>query len=186
MNLARVFCFLIILGSSAVATFGQTDPVIYTKDPDCTGTPLALTSNTLSVDYATQAFPFCFQNDTGSNVYQLDLVFSEVPAATNFECFTDIWTDCSQSSVTNIVDGTLTVTFDMFDQPIAMPSAPQPCFSNDGTGGDCPGFLGISAEAQTTQTPIINETPEPNSIILFGSGLVLFFAGAKLRLRART
>ena len=191
MKLARVFCFLIILGSSAVATFAQTpvDPVVYTKhggDPTCGGAPppFSLTTNTLTLNYGTATFPFDFQNCTGSNLYQMDLVFTNVPSGTNFECFTDIWTDCTQSSV--ISGSFLTVTFDMFDQPITMPSSPQPCFSNDGVGANCPGFLTPNELADTTVTPTINDTPEPNSIILFGSGLLLVFVGAKLRVRART
>jgi len=187
MKLARAFAFLIILGSTAVAAHAQTgtDPVIYTKDPPICSSPTLLSTNTLSVDYSTNPFPLCFENNTANPFDSFDLVFTDVPTGTNFECFTNIWTDCTQSSVSSGLN-LLTVTFDMFDQPISMPTSPQPCFANDGTGGDCPGFLGADGVAQTTQTPTINETPEPNSIILFGSGLVLFFAGAKLRLRART
>jgi hypothetical protein len=185
MRSARVVCLLMILGISAVAAYAQTpvDPVIRTNsgppgDPACggSGQPICLTSSTLTEDYATAMFPISFVNDTGSDLFNLTLVFTDVPGGTMFQCFTNIWTDCSQSS-----SGT-TTTFTMVDDPA---KSSGPCDNNGSAGGTCPGFLGVMYEATTTSTPLTSETPEPDSIILFGTGLVALFVAGKRRLHSR-
>jgi hypothetical protein len=186
MKLARVFCFLIILGSSAVAAFAQTsvDPIVFTKDgPDIPcgagGEPTCFAGGTLSVDYLTTAFPLEFVYDGMENLYGMTLEFTDVPSGTMFECETNIWTDCSLSSTGTTWD------FSMFDDvpPAGLPAS---CNVNDGVGGQCPGFLAPNTEATSTVTPLTSETPEPGSIILFGTGLITLFGAAKRRFHART
>jgi PEP-CTERM motif len=190
MKLTRMFCLLILVGSVAIAAHAQTpvDPVIRTNssaaigppggDPPCggAGEPFCLDSDSLSVNYATATFPLDFVNNTGSNLYELILTFTNVPANTMFQCFTDIWTDCSQSS-----DGT-TTTFTMSDDPA---DSSGPCVNNGSAGGTCPGYLPPGYEAMTTKTPLTSETPEPESVILFGTGLIALFLGMKRRVRVR-
>jgi len=186
MKLARVFCFLVILGSSAVAAFAQTavDPIVYTKvggDPTCggAGNPMCFAGGTLSVDYLTTSFPLEFVYDGGGDLYSMTLEFTDVPSGTMFECETNIWTDCSYSA-----SGT---TWDFFMNDDVPPAGlPAPCNVNDGVGGECPGFLANNTEATSTLTPLITETPEPGSIILFGTGLISFLVAAKRRFHART
>jgi len=192
MRLTRLLCFLVILGSLAVAANAQTpvDPVIRTNstgfapgDPACGSTVSGvyyLCGNTLTEDYLTATFPIDFVNNNATNLTYLYLVFTDVPdgppgpPAPFFQCFTNIWTDCSYS-------GGPTTTFYMYDDPTVAPL----CQNNGNPGGDCPGFLAPGYEAQTTQTPLVSDIPEPDSIILFSTGLIALYVGTKRRIRSR-
>lgn len=191
MKLTRTFCLLILVGSVAIAANAQTpvDPIIKTNsalaiggggpgDPPCggAGQPFCLDSDTITVDFATATFPLDFVNNTGSNLDELILVFNDVPANTMFQCFTDIWESCTYGS-----DGS-TTTFTMSDDPSGSSGT---CINNNPPGGNCPGYLPPGYEAMTTKMPLTSETPEPESIILFGTGLIALCLGMRRRARSR-
>lgn len=185
MKFARILFSLVILGSLAVAAHAQTsvDPIIYTKlgpDPACggAGEPICLASNTLTVDYSTATFPISFVNNSGSSFDSFTLVFDDVPDGTSLECLTNIWGNCTFSATASTTGfETWTFTMDDFfgETPITAPN----CDANDGGGNVCPGFLGAGDEATTYSMPSVNDTPEPESIYLFGTGLILLVIGLK-------
>lgn len=203
-KLVYAACLVAALAISATMAQAQTDPIIATNrnDPSCTATPgiTDLTTDSTSIDYATWDGTFNFVNCTGSDMYSLDLTFTDVPSGTTFTCFTDIWANCSENA-TVTSPTTITETFTMNDlnpEPGGSPydpTSPVLCYASETPGSMCTGFLegddngpGDTPEgdgATTTATPFTFETPEPSSMILFGSGLILLFVGTKRRFYAR-
>lgn len=184
MRLARVFCFLVILGSSAVAAYADSDPIVltnyktdpFTCTPDST-TICIMSGDTATVtDYTSQTFPLTIVNVTGATLYNLVLVFDDVPDETSFECYTDIFADCTEGI--HIVGPT------EYDATFTMGGAGPPCTA--GGYPTCPGDLPNDFSASTTLQPDITEVPEPGTTILFATGLILIFLGMKLRSHART
>lgn len=214
MKLARLFCCLIIFGSSAIAANAQTpvdpktiisEPMKSGGDPPCggVGQPICITVNNsshplvepYSPTFAAD-FEYCPPDSSNCTVSptpktplltQFFLEFTNVPAGTQFGCQTNVWVDCGISTVPgtlNPVTNTETWEFDLAGGYMASP--PTNCNFNDGIGGKCPGFLAPGAALIITNIPLISETPEPDSIILFGTGLIAFFVAAKRRFHAQT
>jgi hypothetical protein len=176
MKLARAFCFLILFGSSAIVAYAQTpvDPLIQINgsfDPACGGggEPVCFAGGTLDEVYGS---PVDFVYDGVGDLYSMTLVFTSVPQPVFFECETNIWTNCSSEAVGS------TEVFDLYDTP-ADTGGP-PCFASGGS--TCPGYMIPDEEGDVTQTPLISDAPEPGSIFLFGTGLILFFVGTRRRL----
>jgi hypothetical protein len=182
MKLARLFCFLIILASSAVAAYAQTpvDPKVivnFANDPGtCTPGPTLICYDGVGPLVETFGSPETFQYTGASPLTILFLEFTFVPPLTAFQCSTNIWTDC---------------------ETLAGPYPPNVGIeleylgagANDGGGGTCGpcvGQLVSGDQASVTLTPTVSETPEPGSIILFATGLFSFFLASKRRAQART
>jgi hypothetical protein len=183
MRFARVFCFFVILGSSAAAAFAQTpvDPIARINlavDPACGGVsepecyngvgPLQFTySPTLDAEFVYDPA------NPSSLLTTLVLQYLGVPTGTNFVCQSDIWETCSQSDLGGgITQFTLT-------------GGPGPCQQNGGVSATCPGDVASMDGVTVTNTPVISETPEPAPIFLFGTGLLLIFVGTRRRTPAR-
>jgi hypothetical protein len=182
-KLAQVVCFLIILGSSAVAGYSQTatDPkavINAISDAACDSEPLGcITANSASDPLTV---PFSDPLSTGfvwdgtGDLDVLYLEYTDVPLATPFECESDIWTMCSET----VYDEST------YDDVVFMlsGSGSEGCYSTS----PCPGFLAPTDAASITNTPLVGETPEPASAILFGTGLISFFIIAKRRFHGRS
>jgi hypothetical protein len=181
---------LVGISVPAVQAQTQVDPLIQIEDPPTfspcggAGEPLCFTGGTLTEAYGVpQDFVYCpsgVGSDCGtappfSDLFSMVLDITGAPLGVMWECQTDIWTDCTvgYDSADNIW------IFSLFDTPANTPGT---CNSNDGIAGPCPGFLVPGQEAFVTQTPLITDSPEPVSLILFGTGLAVFFSARKLRL----
>jgi len=180
MRLTRVLCFLIIFGSSAIAAYGQTpvDPLVKLEgvgEPTCADDPTYIcytdTTNPLMETYGE---PNNFIWAGAGDLNSLTLEIIDAPAGVIWECQTNIWTDCADQEVSGNWFFYFTDDTDTF---------PAPC--NAGAGS-CSGFLTPDELVDYTQTPLLVDTPEPGTIILFGTGLILFFVGSKRRVYART
>lgn len=171
--LARLFCALVIVGTCAFMAHAQTstDPTVgvhYDPPTPCT---------TFSGDSLSEPFGFtgCIEY-TGASPNPLTTFFfdlTSVPADTSFGCQTNIWSNCN---ITDEGSGVWQFEF----------SGTGTCNYNDGTGGN--GCLGLATDqaANVTETPDINETPEPASLLLFGTGFFAIAIVAKRRLGAET
>jgi hypothetical protein len=177
MKFTRALGFLMILGSSAVAAYSQTpiDPkvIIQGSDPACGGAGQPICYNgTPSPLVESFSSPMGFVYTGTPNLTSFFLEFTGVPLGTAFSCQTDIWVECAISFPS------------LSEVEFALTGGPGPCNFNDGIGGTCPGFLSTDQGASITFEPLISETPEPGSILLFGTGLISIFMAAKRRLRA--
>jgi len=195
MKLTRMFCFLIILGASAVAAYAQTpvDPIARINgigDPECDGItilcitdymPNAIATNdgtaVLSVVYSPDLdIEFSF-DDPAHDIHspailgELFLQYTDVPALTSFECESNIWAHCAQTDL-----GGGVTQFALTGSGLCV---------DDATLYTCPGFMSAQEGATATNTPIVSPVPEPGSMALFGTGLILLFVGTRRRIQAR-
>jgi hypothetical protein len=194
MKLTRMFCFLIILGASAVAANAQTpvDPIARINgigDPACGGAILCITdympnafgtlngSAVLSVPYSPDLdVEFSFDDpahdiNPAAILSELFLQYTDVPALTSFECESDIWASCAQSDL-----GGGVTQFALTGSGLCV---------DDATLYTCPGFMSAQEGATATNTPLVSPVPEPGSMALFGTGLILLFVGTRRRIQAR-
>ena len=183
-KLALAFSFMIIWGCSAVTTHAQTgtDPeTIVDKQTDpsgCTPSPTLMCYNGVGPLTESYSDPIPFEYTGTGNLYSMDLILTGAPSGP-WECVTDIWTDCG---VTFLGGGE--VEFELGnDVPAA--KLPATCNSNDGIGGTCPGFLSTDESATVTVMPTVAFTPEPGSMILFGTGLISILGATKRRFRTQ-
>jgi hypothetical protein len=111
------------------------------------------------------------------------LDFTGVPVGTAFQCETNIWVNCTIANIGGDV-----TQFEMFGGYTGTldPIGTINCNSNDGHGGTCPGYLASGDGFSITGVPLISETPEPASFLLFGTGLVSILATVKRRFHTRT
>jgi hypothetical protein len=178
MKLGRAVCFLLLFGISAAAAYAQTpvDPIILVQkmdpascggagQPMCyPGSPVPLVetySSTLSL-----AFLYDPSNPM-SKLTTLELELIDVPDSVLFTCETNIYTTCAQGA------GSGTPPAGDYNVLFILTGAGH-CLQDGGAGGTCPGFLASGDGFSITEEPLILATPEPASIILFGSGLLLF------------
>jgi hypothetical protein len=170
MRLTRVFFFLVILGSSAAATYAQTDPIIYNNEPagpSCSS-PDGLIVVTASSDVTVtvnESFSdpisiiYCPTTPSG-NLASIIEDFNGVPAGvTLFGCQSNIWQDCELSGPS---DGT---------EEVYLYGTAGEC-QNDDQEDTCTGLAPGAVDDVTI-------SPEPNSMILFGTGLILLFVASK-------
>ena len=192
MNLARILCLFLFAACSAIAAFAQTptDPTIITQkiDPACGfpttiicydgSAPLSIVfSPTLSVQFEyTPVNPASLLTD-----FKLNL--TSVPALTSFGCQTDIWVNCA---ITDLGGGVTQFEMSGGYTGVIDPIGTIKCNYNDGAGGFCPGYLANGDGASINAVPLVSETPEPASVILFGTGLLSIFRASKRRIRSRT
>jgi hypothetical protein len=180
MKIARFFSFLILLGCMGLVVCAQTpiDPKViinFGSDPDCgPDTPFTCYTGVgpLTVPFAT-TLSLAFVYDpppagTRPNLIELLLDFTGVPFGTPFQCESNIWTDCTITQLPHRV-----VQFDMFGSGH--------CKQDGGVGGECIGFLAPDQSFTVDASPLLSETPEPNSFMLFGTGLVSILVVAKRR-----
>jgi hypothetical protein len=191
MKLTRIFLFALLVAASGIAAFAQTpvDPTIQTQkiDPACGfpttiicydgSAPLSIVfTPTLSVQFEyTPVIPSSLLTD-----FKLDL--TSVPTLTSFGCQTDIWVNCS---ITDLGSGTWQFEMSGGYTGVIDPIGTIKCNYNDGAGGFCPGYLANGDGASINAIPLVSETPEPASVILFGTGLLSIFKASKRRIRRR-
>jgi hypothetical protein len=188
MKFTRIFSCLIILGCAAIGASAQVDPkvIINLTDPVCTPDLICYDGSTFAnplVESFTNPMPFVY---TGTNpLTQLFIDLIDVPPLTSFQCQTNIWTDCS---ITPVAYGSGTVGFNLFGNGTG---------TFDGGGGlcgasffsvnPCPDQLTNGQGGTFDLQPLISETPEPTSVVLFGTGILAIFATRKRRkLSSRT
>jgi hypothetical protein len=187
-----------ILGSSAVAAYAQTpvDPVARINsgfDPACgSGGVLCLInylpnalgtlkgSAELSVPYSpTLSVEFSF-DDAAHNVNplaklsELFLKYTGVPDGTILSCESDIWKNCGL--VTGQPAGVALFAF----------TGGGACLDGGTVLLVCPGFMTYQEGATVDNLPGISAVPEPSSMVLFGTGVILLFVGTKRRMHVRT
>jgi hypothetical protein len=188
MRLFQISICFAILGVLAVGTFGQTDPQViinHLGDPVCTtgGTMICFDGSTADhplVEDFQHPMSFVYTSPAGTTdpLTTLFIELMDYPSLTQFQCLTNIWTDCAQ---TPDQYGVGTVGFELFGNGTGL---------FDGGGGTC----GIdpaspcadqmvnNESATFTIKPLVVVTPEPGSVILFGTGLLSVFLTAKRRL----
>jgi hypothetical protein len=198
MRLTRVLCCLMILGISAVAAYAQTpvDPTARINsgfDPACgSGGVLCLIdylpnafgtlkgSAELSVPFSSSLHVLFSFDDAAHNVNhgailkELFLQYTGVPDGTSVSCESDIWKDCGQ--VTGQPSGIVLFFF----------KNPGFCLDGGSVLLSCPGFMTYQEGANVTNLPDVSAVPEPSSIVLFGTGVILLFVGTKRRIHVRT
>ena len=171
MKLARVFCFLVILGSSAVAASAQTDIHVTLNDPSC-------------------AFSFCVQLMVTGPGTDIDALLFNVTGGTYappFVCDTNIVTNDAAWTCTVKTSGGVLSGF-LFEQPsdglapgdfLALSSNIPVQLGQSGNTVCVP----VSACPGGELIPLLTATPEPPSFVLFMTGLLLFSLGGFARKR---
>jgi len=187
MKVVWVLGFLIFLGGLALPTKAQTpvdDPYARMNsqgDPFCgeLDQPICFGGGTLDVTYADTEVDFVYcPGSADSNVtpcnsspdlFSMNLDITGSPLGVAWQCQSDIWKDCSVSY--DSIDNIWMFAF----------SGAGACIGPDGSATTCPGFMTPDEEAAYTKTPLVSEVPEPTPVILFGTGLILFFLAPRCR-----
>jgi hypothetical protein len=181
MRLGRWSLVLTLLGLLAGAANSQTpvDPRVIVNgigDPTCasnTDTADGCYSGqnplTLTFEPSLQA---SFVYDGSSPLTKLILDFTMVPTGTFFQCASDIFSNCGftftgQAGV---------VEFDFFGDS---PGVPGFCHANNDPTSHCINELVANDGFGVTVQPVVGDAPEPASMFLFGTGLILL--AAKMR-----
>jgi hypothetical protein len=134
-------------------------------------------SSPLVESFASDGFSLDFEYTGSTNLNQLVLNLTDVPLGEIFQCFTDVWVGCAFGVTSfNSENQTLTYTF-LFSDPI--PGVGGPCQNNSPAGGTCPGFLAPGGHFNVTLA-----TPEPATVVLLSTGLLLFLGLGAKRWRA--
>lgn len=172
MKLVRWLCVAILVAvgisvATAVAKADGVDPrvIVNSDGPDPVNYngqgPLVETFNPagFSIDFAY----------TGTTpLTSLHLQLKDTPKGDIFECFSNVWANCSFDTEDSAVD---TLSFDE-DQTSTLNfffSGAGPCQDNGGVGGQCPGSLNSGATFGVT---LDTQTPEPSTILLLVAGML--------------
>lgn len=174
IKLLRGVGLIVILFSPIVAVKAQTaiDPkvIINKLDPTCatpgfacyTGDPAAAYDGT-STDPLVESFlspmPFAYEPaDHSAMLFNLYFAFTDVPPGTEFTCESNIWSVCAV---------------------VSSPTVGNVEWHLSG------GHLSFDEGASVTLEPLISQTPEPTSALLFVTGLIAIFVAAKRRSEVR-
>ena|SRR3984893_3154848 len=176
IKLVRVLGLIAILFSPLIAVKAQTpiDPkvIINKTDPMCgdagfvcyTGDPTATPAwDGTKTDPLVESFlsPMSFvysPGDTSAKLFNLYFAFTDVPPGTEFTCESNIWSVCAV---------------------VSSPTAGNVEWHLSG------GSLSFDEGASVTLEPLISQTPEPTSALLFVTGLIAIFVAAKRRSEVR-
>jgi hypothetical protein len=174
MRLYRFFICIVCLGLFGSAAYSQSpvDPKVIINsppgDPTCLASPNSICytgdgslSEPLVEDYQHLKSFIYEPADPTAHLNSLYLGFTSgtVPPLTLLTCGSDIWANCSGAFPT--------------------PAGFDAMFLFSG-----PGFMTFDTGATVTLQPLISDLPEPTSVLLFGTGLIAIFSGAKRRLEA--
>jgi len=182
VRLARWSVALILLGLLGGAANSQTpvDPRVIVNgagDPSCapnTDTADGCYSGKNPLTLAFQSpMTASFVYDGSSPLTKLILDFTSVPTGTFFQCASDIFSNCGFK--TTLIAGE--VEFDFFGDS---PGVPGFCHSNNDPTSTCVNELVANDGFGVTVQPVVGDAPEPASMFLFGTGLILL--AAKMRL----
>jgi hypothetical protein len=180
MKLAWAFCFLIILGSSAIAAHAQTpiDPSVIinrgTGYPACSAAPPTQCfdgKNPIVESFNNGMFSFDFAyTNTHKDLLKLILKITGVPEGTPYTCHSDIWSECDIKIPKP----------DKEDPGVEPPELVTVTFTLSGEDATHTGFLPKFVPGQPPATFGVDElaplsgTPEPGTWVLFATGIFAF------------
>lgn len=188
MRLFHFFGCFVILGLFATGVYSQTqiDPKVIINDPlpapacGSGSEPTCYDGTPPLMVVFKSPLTLSFMYDGTSNLDELFLEFTNVPSGTFFQCQSDIWANCGFVSTSD----SMAVEFKYFGD-LSNPGVATSCNMNNGVTSTCPNFLAPDATFSLTVEPVLSDTPEPTSILLFGTGLCSIFFAARRRLIIR-
>src|ERR1700722_14312786 len=166
MTFHRILICLLVIGCAASGTYSQTpiDPKVVINDPSgdppaCGPSgPICYDGTGDLVENYSNPLPFVYTGTINLNTLTIDLQnVPPPPPLIGFTCQTNIWTKC--------VIFPFTGTPGQVDFILSGSGIPAP--GDQGTCGNCPGYLLPNASVTFDLVPDVSETPEPASIILF-------------------
>jgi len=174
--LVRFSCILILVGTCAfTARASATDPTVninYGHTPCVDLTPDSTGTASLS-----EVFPFtgCIDNTSSTTaITTFDLTLTDIPNGTSLSGQSNVF-----ANIIFTFEGSNGTTF---NELIAF-TGTGPCNFNDSIGGTCLGLTPTTDPAHDSadvfETPTVEETPEPASLLLFGTGFIAIFLVAK-------
>ena len=186
MKLARVFCFLLILGSSAIAAHAQTntDAIIHIDDPSCTPG-----SNCVVLEYTGPTVDIPNLGPPPQLTFLLPVTnppgfVPDPPSPSNINCGSDVF-----SSSTAITNNGATEFFGCSFAGGTLTNDTLYSISDDGATSQVPltvdgSIWQCAPDTSCTQDDIsISFAPEPGTSLLFMTGILVFSLGGFARKR---